>query len=263
MDHRDVQHQQKDYINNLFISELGADRGNDSHHPSMYGGALPSPSPSTMSPPNPVIPNVPLNLDIVTQLIGLQGQQAGSIGQGQYSPQLLLEQRLKLNQLQQLQLQNQILQQQVSRMIPTSLPRSHSLNSSIADIHSSNSLTAKGPRSPWRALASVRSLKIISSVSPHPVSAGYDSHHWRAKPIMSQSTLRSCTHSLAQVQTTFPPLPSIMSIPRTLDPTASLSSLPICTSHPIIYPSLTSLAPHQPTSSSTQRRLCPYLLLEN
>jgi hypothetical protein len=140
----------------------------------MYSGALPSPSPSTMSPPNPVIPNVPLNLDLVTQLIALQGQQAGSISQGQYSPQRLLEQRLKLNQLQQLQLQNQILQQQVSRMIPTSSPRSHCLNSSIADLYSSNSLMAKGPRSPSRALATVRSLKILSSVFPHLVSAVYD-----------------------------------------------------------------------------------------
>src|SRR5579863_1377398 len=89
MDHQDAQHQPKDFFNNIFISELGAERGNESHHPSMYSGALPSPSPSTMSPPNPVIPNVPLNLDLVTQLIGLQGQQAGSIGQGQYCPQLL------------------------------------------------------------------------------------------------------------------------------------------------------------------------------
>ena len=136
MDHQDVQQQQKDFFNTLFISELAssAERGNESHHPSMYGGALPSPSPSTMSPPNPVIPDVPLNLDLVTQLLSLQGQQTGSIGQGQYSPQLVLEQRLKLNQLQQLQLQSQILQQQVSRMIPTYQVRSHRVNSSIADI---------------------------------------------------------------------------------------------------------------------------------
>jgi hypothetical protein len=66
-----------------------------------------------MSPSNPVIPNASLDLDLVTQLIGLQGQHTGSMSQGQYSPQLVLEQRLKLNQLQQLQLQNQILQQQV------------------------------------------------------------------------------------------------------------------------------------------------------
>jgi hypothetical protein len=112
MDHRDTQQQQKDFYNAL-IAEVGAERGNESHHPSMYGGALPSPSSSTMSPSNPVIPNASLDLDIVTQLIGLQGQQTGSMNQGQYSPQLVLEQRLKLNQLQQLQLQNQILQQQV------------------------------------------------------------------------------------------------------------------------------------------------------
>jgi len=114
MDHQDVEQQQKDIFSTLFISEVGAERGNESHHPSMYCGALPSPPPSAMSPPNPVLPDVPLNLDIVTQLIGgLQGQQTGQIAQGQYSPQLVLEQRLKLNQLQQLQLQNQILQQQV------------------------------------------------------------------------------------------------------------------------------------------------------
>ena len=262
MDHQDAQHQQKGFFNNLFISERGADRGNESHHPSMYGGALPSPSPSIMSPPNPVVPDLPLNLDLVSQLIGLQGQQTGSIGQGQYSPQLLLEQRLKLNQLQQLQLQNQILQQQVSRILPTFSSRPHRLNSFIADICSSNSLMAKGPRSPSRALASVRSLKILSSVFPHPVSVVYDSQ-WKAKPIMSQSTLPNCTHNLAPLQTISPPSPLDMSIPRTLDPTASLSSLPICTSHPIIYPPPMTLAPHRLTLSSTQRRLFPYLLLEN
>jgi hypothetical protein len=141
MEHHDAQHQQKGFLNNLFISELGADRGNESHHLSMYStsGALPSPSPPTMSPPNSVIPNVPLNLDLVSQLIGLQGQQANSIGQGQYSPQLVLEQRLKLNQLQQLQLQSQILQQQVSRIMSTSLIRSHPVNSVITDVYSSNS----------------------------------------------------------------------------------------------------------------------------
>lgn len=80
-----------------------------------------------MSPHNPVIPNAPLNLDLVTQLIGLQGQQTGSLGQGHYSPQLVLEQRLKLNQLQQLQLQNQILQQQVSQILLGYRPHSHRL----------------------------------------------------------------------------------------------------------------------------------------
>jgi hypothetical protein len=260
MDHQDAQHQQKDFFNNIFNSEFGADRGNESHHPSMYSGALPSPSPSTMSPPNPVIPNIPLNLDLVTQLIGLQGQQAGSIGQGQYSPQILLEQRLKLNQLQQLQLQNQILQQQVSRIMPTFSPCSHRVDSSIADIYSSNSLMTKVPHRLSRTQASAR---ILSSAFPHPVSAVYDSHDWRVKSNMSQSTLPSCTHNLVQVQTTSPPLPLDMSIPRTLDPTASLSSLPICTSHPIIYPSPMTPAPHRPTSSSTQPNPLPYLPPEN
>jgi hypothetical protein len=136
MDHQDAQQQQKDFYNAL-IAEVGADRGNESHHPCMYGGALPSPSSSTMSSSNPVISNAPLNLDLVTQLIGLQGQQSGSMNQGQYSPQLVLEQRLKLNQLQQLQLQNQILQQQVSPILRTSLVRSPCVNS-IANTCSSN-----------------------------------------------------------------------------------------------------------------------------
>jgi hypothetical protein len=121
MDHQDVQQQQKDFFNTLFTSDVGAEnpvqRGNEPHHPTMYGGALPPPSQTTMRPSHPVIPNVPLEFELVTQLMGIQGQQSGSIGQGQYSPQLVLEQRLKLNQLQQLQLQNQILQQQVRRIL--------------------------------------------------------------------------------------------------------------------------------------------------
>ncbi len=120
MDHQDVQQQQKDYFNTLFTSDVGAEnvqRGNESHHPTLYGGALPSSSPPTIPPSNPVMPNVPLDFELVTQLMGIQGQQSGPMNQGQYSPQLVLEQRLKLNQLQQLQLQNQILQQQVRRIL--------------------------------------------------------------------------------------------------------------------------------------------------
>lgn len=177
MDPQDAQQQQKDYYNNLFASELGAQRGNESHHPSMYSGALPSPTQSTMSPPDPVIHDVPLNLDLVSQMIGLQGQQTGSIGQGQYNTQLVLEQRLKLNQLQQLQLQNQLLQQQVGRMILASPARSHGANSFIADVFSSNSSMAKGQRLQSRAQASLRNLKILSLVFPHPVSAVHDPLH--------------------------------------------------------------------------------------
>ena len=120
MDHQEAQQQQKDFFNTLFTPDVGAEnvqRGNESHHPTLYGGALPSPSPSTMAPSHSAIPNVPLDFELVTQLMGIQGQQSGSMGQGQYSPQLLLEQRLKLNQLQQLQLQNQILQQQVRQIL--------------------------------------------------------------------------------------------------------------------------------------------------
>jgi hypothetical protein len=124
MDHQEVQQQQKDFFNTLFTPDVGAEndqRGNESHHPTMYGGALPSPSQSNMPPSHPAIPNVPLDFELVTQLMGIQGQQSGSMNQGQYSPQLVLEQRLKLNQLQQLQLQNQILQQQVRRILSPSV----------------------------------------------------------------------------------------------------------------------------------------------
>ena len=120
MDHQDAQQQQKDFFNTLFTSDVGAEnvrRGNESHLPTMYGGALPSPSQTTLPPSHPEMPNVPLDFELVTQLMGIQGQQSGSMGQGQYSAQLVLEQRLKLNQLQQLQLQNQILQQQVRQIL--------------------------------------------------------------------------------------------------------------------------------------------------
>ena len=120
MDHQEVQQQQQKDFFNLFTPDVGAEsvqRGNESHHPTMYSGALPSPSQSNLPPSHPVMPNGSLDFELVTQLIGIQGQQSGSMDQGQYSPQLLLEQRLKLNQLQQLQLQNQILQQQVRRIL--------------------------------------------------------------------------------------------------------------------------------------------------
>jgi hypothetical protein len=119
MDHQNVQQQQKDFFNTLFVSGVGAEtsvqpeRGNELNHPSLYGGALPSPTEAIMPSTNPVIPNFPLNFDLITQLITAQGQQSASVGQGQFSSQLVIEQRLKLNQLHQLQLQHQILQQQV------------------------------------------------------------------------------------------------------------------------------------------------------
>jgi hypothetical protein len=116
MDHQDVQQQQKGFFNPLFIGAETVQRGNESHSSSIYGGALPSPTDPTMPSSNPVISNFPLNFDLISQLISSPGQQSGSIGQGQYNPQLVLEQRLKLNQLHQLQLQNQILQQQVCRL---------------------------------------------------------------------------------------------------------------------------------------------------
>jgi hypothetical protein len=123
MDHQNVQQQQKDFFNTLFNSGVGAEtavqpeRGNElNHHPSLYGGALPSPTEAIMPSTNPVIPNFPLNFDLITQIIASQGQQPASVGQGQFSSQLVIEQRLKLNQLHQLQLQNQILQQQVRRL---------------------------------------------------------------------------------------------------------------------------------------------------
>jgi hypothetical protein len=122
MDHQNVQQQQNVFFNSLFTSGVGAEtavqpeRGNESNHSSLYGGALPSPTEAIMPSTNPGIPNFPLNFDLITQIIAAQGQQPGSAGQGQFSSQLVIEQRLKLNQLHQLQLQNQILQQQVCHL---------------------------------------------------------------------------------------------------------------------------------------------------
>ncbi|KAF8493405.1 hypothetical protein F5888DRAFT_1723414 [Russula emetica] len=175
MDHQGTQQQQKDFYNAL-IAEVGAERGNESHHPCMYGGALPSPSSSTVSPSNPVMPNVPLDLDIVTQLIGLQGQQTSSMSQGQYSPQLVLEQRLKLNQLQQLQLQNQILQQQLEF-----------LNGQGTSTPIEGSSERQKPQNPFLGLPTpVNSAELHAQSSPNtdyisPITLGYvdDTSHYR------------------------------------------------------------------------------------
>lgn len=187
MDPQDAQQQQKGFYNNIFISELGAQRGNESHHPSMYSGALPSPSPSTMSPPNPVMPDVPLNLDLVSQIIGLQGQQTSSIGQGQYNTQLVLEQRLKLNQLQQLQLQNQILQQQLEFL---------NGRGTMTSIEGSGE--PQKPQNPFVGLPTpVNSAELHAQSSPtsdyiSPITLGYvDTSHFRSN---SQSQLPPDMH---------------------------------------------------------------------
>jgi hypothetical protein len=132
----------------------------------------------------------------------------------------------------------------------------------IAGAFSSNSSMAKAPRLLSRAQVSAKNLKTLSSVFPHPVSLISSPLTWKAKPIVSQSTLQSCMHNLVRVQTTSPQLPSDMSIPRTIDPTACHSSLPICSSHPITYRRRMTLALHRQTSSSTRLRLCPYHPLE-
>ncbi|KAH9998628.1 hypothetical protein BJV77DRAFT_979393 [Russula vinacea] len=143
MDHQDAQQQQKDFYNAL-IAEVGADRGNETHHPCMYGGALPSPTSSTMSPSNP--------------------------------PQLVLEQRLKLNQLQQLQLQNQILQQQLEF-----------LNGQGTTSPIEGSGERQKPQNPYLGLPTpVNSAELHAQSSPNPdyispIALGYvdDTSHYR------------------------------------------------------------------------------------
>ncbi|KAK7681377.1 hypothetical protein QCA50_015469 [Cerrena zonata] len=102
---------QKDFLNAFFQSETGADldqraRESDSM---FHGGNLPLP---------PMM-NLPqqANMDMLENLMAMQDRvgQAASAQVGQSTtPQMLLEQQMRLNQLQQLQqLQNQIFQQQI------------------------------------------------------------------------------------------------------------------------------------------------------
>ncbi|KAI0288373.1 hypothetical protein BC826DRAFT_1107776 [Russula brevipes] len=217
MDHQDVQQQQKDFFNSLFISEVGAERGNESHHP-YAGGALPSPSSSTMSPPNPALPNSPLNLDLVTHLIAMQGQQPGSMSQGQYSPQLVLEQRLKLNQLQQLQLQNQILQQQLEFL---------NGQGGTSSIEGSNE--RQKPQNPFIGLPTpVHSAELHAQSSPNtdyisPITLGYvDTSHFRSN---NQSQLPPDMH--------LPP----NHIPTPLDTRSAPANVAFDTTPPIPLPS--------------------------
>lgn len=103
---------QKDFLNAFFQSETGADLDQRAREPdSMFHGNLPLP---------PMM-NLPqhANIDMLENLMALQeraGQAAASAQVGQSTtPQMLLEQQMRLNHLQQLQqLQNQIFQQQVS-----------------------------------------------------------------------------------------------------------------------------------------------------
>lgn len=88
-----------------------------------FYGRLPAPqTPGNFSsqPPLPPMPNLPFGSDALQHLLPSMdpsGQQQGSSQQTQSTPQVLLEQQFRLNQLQQLQqLQNQIFQQQVSLM---------------------------------------------------------------------------------------------------------------------------------------------------
>lgn len=76
-------------------------------------------------PPLPPMPNLPFGSEALQHLLpsmDLTGQQQGTSQSSQATPQALLEQQFRLNQLQQLQqLQNQIFQQQVGLM--SSSPR--------------------------------------------------------------------------------------------------------------------------------------------
>ncbi|ETW77996.1 hypothetical protein HETIRDRAFT_157404 [Heterobasidion irregulare TC 32-1] len=76
-----------------------------------------------MAGSNQGIANIPLNFDFLGGLMGIQGGgQSTAPLQTQFNPEQLLKQRLQLNQLQQLQLQNQIIQQQKSNTHFMGLP---------------------------------------------------------------------------------------------------------------------------------------------
>ncbi|TFY77316.1 hypothetical protein EWM64_g6696, partial [Hericium alpestre] len=108
------EHQQKDFFTTLFDDNVH--RGHESHQQGMYDSPMSTtPQPPPMNGSTQLIPSIPLNFDFLSGIMNTQQQQQQQQSQQQhFNPQVALEQRLKLNQLQQLQLQNQILQQQAS-----------------------------------------------------------------------------------------------------------------------------------------------------
>lgn len=109
---------QKDFLNAFFQSETTTDLGQRAREPDTMFHNDNIPLPPMMSLPQQA------NMDMLENLMAMQERvgQAAASAQGQSTtPQMLLEQQMRLNQLQQLQqLQNQIFQQQVSD-IPNNL----------------------------------------------------------------------------------------------------------------------------------------------
>lgn len=105
---------QKDFIHTLFHANDG-----ELFHTRPPGP--PSAPHMNFTPQPPPMVNMPMSIESFQSLMNPSegtGQQ-GMSSQGQATPQSLLEQQMRLNQLQQLQqLQNQIFQQQVSLSFP-------------------------------------------------------------------------------------------------------------------------------------------------
>ncbi|KAI0032846.1 hypothetical protein K488DRAFT_85444 [Vararia minispora EC-137] len=135
---------QSDYFDALFgagnsqghVADAASGRGNGGRlSPTAVGAYAPNPR---LQPPPPMS-SLPLdtNFDFLGG-IGTLGPSPSPQGAA-YNPQLVLQQRLKLNQLQQLQLQNQILQHQVRPRRRTRLARAAILMDSQLEMLSSQS----------------------------------------------------------------------------------------------------------------------------
>jgi hypothetical protein len=117
--------QQKDFMSTFFSSSV--DHGNHNvdhsqHQQPLYNGASLQPGMhghDMHSSMNANHSNMALDMDALGNFMAMQGiesPQALSPSQAPYNPQVLLEQQIKVTQLQQLQqLQNQIFMQQVSK----------------------------------------------------------------------------------------------------------------------------------------------------
>ncbi|CAL1699268.1 unnamed protein product [Somion occarium] len=107
---------QKDFLNAFFQSETGGELDQRGREPDMFNNGNLS-LPPMMNLSQQTFSNPQASMDVLENLMAMQdrvGQAAASqVGQPT-TPQILLEQQMRLNQLQQLQqLQNQIFQQQI------------------------------------------------------------------------------------------------------------------------------------------------------
>ncbi|GLB42027.1 hypothetical protein LshimejAT787_1100420 [Lyophyllum shimeji] len=103
------QHHEKDFLSSMFPAD-------EQQRPQINMYSMPY-TQSTMPPSMPQNVNPQLSMDMLNNLMSMQGieSQPTSPTSPHYNPQTLLEQQFKLTQLQQLQqLQNQILQQQIA-----------------------------------------------------------------------------------------------------------------------------------------------------